>query len=1492
MKGTAIKIIVAAMLAAFAFAFPAQAASDAKPSEEVQEMLDMFSEDDGLTAEEKIPALAAFLDEHSNEPGAGQLADLLEKFAKEANDKTALRSANKIKSEIAAKEAAEEEAKASEKLADDVVVAEDSGWKGDENLPPPSSEEAAEAAKYYERIDAEFAKLPKLPDVPTGGKMNISAPQVPCELLNSASRTAPIVVFREAVRSAIGCMTPETEKKFEREFAAALEYPSEKITEWCAKAGPIVLEMSRVKAAMMSEVAAYDETLAESALARDAGSASAAHDQLRQLGCITASLKAGQAKMEELKAQLDALGPMPDPKEEKAKDAADYKEAKRTLRMYYGPEAKIGGWYEAVGKSLSGTMNMAKKGEAPVPKEKAFEGKDFRVYIPTNNVEVWRRDKIYIRPLVGFKDKGIDFVYVNSTNPDLERLGAVNVLNGIIADDGAIEIFPVGGKEKITVTPYIDDNGKDCILVRKLSYGVFSSAMYRYVGGGDEEMLPGKDAGKTVPWADMVAGISSEKYVRSKAEDLAEAVNKFNEWLPRMPIRDVENLPLAKDVHYVLDKVTNEEMRSGFGSRWFCSKKHELQHIDDKGEYYKELKKRYGTAYFLKSGVPGNLRKYVVDTGRFKCLARRTDDIFWDIVTNKKGDERVFFSRGTGHINFMWETPSALIDLENGNYSMNVWHSINMSPPHGEMMFELGEVRFAGLSRNTHEKSIECYDSSSGKIEFKGSILDRYSKSDGLKCPPKITARLLVELGSGVAGCEFTYKRVVMPADEAVAVANMSAVRFKEDAKSEWHGSELEEKIAETDAAEKAERELAEAEEKARKEIEAAKSAAAQAEKEEKEQTIAFHKENIKFIEGTIERLEAQYAHAKSDAERKSIQWQITCEKSNIIYEKDRIRAEQTGEWQATRTPFDDMCITQVRETAAKEVEELARVDRARKFVEKFMETEDDDGKRMIVERMGSIIDSDPCNPEKWERLRKQLIFNRREELSRASAEHEAEIAAIDDSIKYLERVKTVSEIAVSVGCGGEAFGVAKGIGCIYMMTTGWIDGGFTNGLDKTARFASKIADVALSTYYGIKEEGWKGGMKSFEISVAMNYGIPFLMDKLKGPPDTTGCWNTLDADSLKTWNPKLATRKPKVADINAAYFEMKNARQQIKTYMEKKGVYQMLSDVGKDQEAILKARREMFKSVGKINENPVAKGLLKYDKKYLNNGTSLMYSLHMDEMTEIARVRTINDMTLKKGFNRQELVSFRNKSSYMTPGMDTDLGLVETKDMKILRNGKQVSKYEYAHNAQETMNEAWKEVTGGCDAQKSFINITFSGDKEAYRTLEILDASKDAQKMRELLRNASPSDVQQMFDVSNIKSLEMEAMKNHPKMVGIYESGRGWAKDLDTKYLPALEGEIAILKDTQKELTKFGKELAPSDSIKLRRLEKTYEKYKKISDVCGKVGRMEIPLYEADAAIRTITGGERLPSTIQDLSETFQMLNIQNAEKMKKLKKVKSPLW
>ena len=75
--------------------------SEQKPSAEVQQTLTMFSEDNGLSAAEKIPALKAYIETHLDEPGIEKLIDLLETLAKEANDEETLKWVEEIRKKLA-----------------------------------------------------------------------------------------------------------------------------------------------------------------------------------------------------------------------------------------------------------------------------------------------------------------------------------------------------------------------------------------------------------------------------------------------------------------------------------------------------------------------------------------------------------------------------------------------------------------------------------------------------------------------------------------------------------------------------------------------------------------------------------------------------------------------------------------------------------------------------------------------------------------------------------------------------------------------------------------------------------------------------------------------------------------------------------------------------------------------------------------------------------------------------------------------------------------------------------------------------------------------------------------------------------------------------------------------------------------------------------------------------------------------------------------------
>ena len=451
------------------------------------------------------------------------------------------------------------------------------------------------------------------------------------------------------------------------------------------------------------------------------------------------------------------------------------------------------------------------------------------------------------------------------------------------------------------------------------------------------------------------------------------------------------------------------------------------------------------------------------------------------------------------------------------------------------------------------------------------------------------------------------------------------------------------------------------------------------------------------------------------------------------------------------------------------------------------------------------------------------------------------------------------------------------------------MEGGLTNAFKKTVTFAYNSVQVASDFIDGCVEGGFTNGLARGEISFALNYGVPFLLDKMKGPPDGTGCHNAFDLEKLRKWNPKAATRKPLVADINAEYFETKYSKKLIEGFKEKKAALDGLNALTKthkvDTKTIVKVKKEYYNALGKVNECPMAKAQLKYNKQYLNDGTSKEFAECCDRWQNAVKKKAMINMQNKRGYNKQNLLSFRNEASTGTVGMDLDIGLDETpnvtvmrggqevKEFQITRNGQRVTKYQWAEDMQEEVNKLVKMSTG-CSAQKQYVNVTHSGHPEAFKRVELLKNSKNEEYMRSIFAHSRPSEVEQAFDVSRFKADEMAHVKGHPEIMGRYEQYRGWAKDYENIYGPALHGEVKALKAERARLAKFGRDLPKRDIVRCDRLEETMKTYDKIYRVSKSVGNLETPIYNANIELERITD-KKVPELITDLQTTFKAWNI-----------------
>ena len=702
------------------------------------------------------------------------------------------------------------------------------------------------------------------------------------------------------------------------------------------------------------------------------------------------------------------------------------------------------------------------------------------------------------------------------------------------------------------------------------------------------------------------------------------------------------------------------------------------------------------------------------------------------------------------------------------------------------------------------------------------------------------------------------------------------------------------------------------------------------AEKEAKKERIAFHQENIKFIDGTISRLRGELAKEKDASRRSTLEWSIRCQESNKIYEQDRIRAEETGEFHASRTPFDEMCRQQVFESAIREVQTEDYLLRERKKVYAFLErtgphAPSDEEKAAIWRKLDTMETKDAVAAGKELHKISSNLLGRDVEstMSRVYTLEDKELM-YSDLLLRAERTKMACDVALALGGIAISGGVAAGelaptvltkftvLRYSYAMGCGYIESGPSGVLKGAITTYSDLVDIVWSGVDGYREgkktgHPYLGFVKGAGWSFVLNKGLPWVMGKVnwrkqitfgrapKTPEpkiqlDALATSGKVDADGPKVQadaasgkvdadGPKVQAESPDVAAYKA---EVGKAHADIEAFMslqKKCSQFSQLDvDSGRITQAQLDGLQQSLKSAtAKINANPTAKAMLKYNAAYKELGVK--YVTELDKIHDAVMADFYKDMEAK-GFSPETIEAIRNKSSGKSVGMDSDFGLVEPKDLKdlkIVRNGKRVSAYDWMKEAQSSWNAKYEQHTGQ-SAKRSWENITTHGHPEAYRNKGILeiDTKNDPDalsKMNDLLDHMSLSDAQQISDVTLFKADDMLNGKDFPRLVYVREAARGTAKDMGNKFLPALDAKIKPLEKLELALTKQGKALSKAQQHELNRLRAAREHYGSVYETLDKIGRGEMDPSKWDDAINSMTGGQGIRQMIVDMGDLFKFL-------------------
>ena len=188
---------------------------------------------------------------------------------------------------------------------------------------------------------------------------------------------------------------------------------------------------------------------------------------------------------------------------------------------------------------------------------------------------------------------------------------------------------------------------------------------------------------------------------------------------------------------------------------------------------------------------------------------------------------------------------------------------------------------------------------------------------------------------------------------------------------------------------------------------------------------------------------------------------------------------------------------------------------------------------------------------------------------------------------------------------------------------------------------------------------------------------------------------------------------------------------------------------------------------------------------------------------------------------------------------MDHDMGVWD-KGEKFFKDRVRVSTHAMNEDAQSAWRKAYHETTG-YSAEQSFENITTSIHKEAYKDLSWIgdDVIKHV-KVNEI----KPTWAGQAADVTAVKNYEM--FKSLDRLQAVIESGRGMAKDIQTKLLPVLESSAKKLPKSASRI-KGGVDPATGKPVK-----GLIQKWSEIRDILKTAADNPV---EADRKIRVLTG-------------------------------------
>lgn len=590
------------------------------------------------------------------------------------------------------------------------------------------------------------------------------------------------------------------------------------------------------------------------------------------------------------------------------------------------------------------------------------------------------------------------------------------------------------------------------------------------------------------------------------------------------------------------------------------------------------------------------------------------------------------------------------------------------------------------------------------------------------------------------------------------------------------------------------------------------------------QETIDFHKSNIIIIEGHLAKDRAELAKETDPARRAALEFRILQGISDAQAEKDIIVSLESGRFVHTRTAFDDYAHAQFIQNIRENQLEMESFQRASAALYRLAgmlppgeawEYQDYIDKHLTMEAKTKM---DKATVDK---IASALNHKVQGHFQGLAAKSEEEAAWANFGLEAAENIKAGADTGMMVCSvfGGRPVYVA------YQATTGYIEGGPVEAVLKSASAFGTAAHTSVEAFRGYQEGGLKGavksGAKAYIMSKAFEYGASKLMS-----------------------GAKPATQRPTVKEqFELARFKQarSDGESLVKSFQRAQREMALAAKAGKSSQDLIRMQADLRDKAAAINSSPHAKNFLKYKGDYQVQSA---YNVHMKAVHADVEAKFHTAMS-QQGWNRQQLVEFRNSCSSGSVGMDSDFGLRELAGTPLLKNGQRSTLFSWQTDAQKAWAQAYKETTRR-SASMSWENITTSVHAESYKDLAWLGTDKSA---------VTAAWGQQAADVTRYKSWHTLNDKSLSRMEKLQEVSRGTAKDINTKLQPILNNA------------------RPSSPASVESLKQAKSHWQKVHTTLEAFGNNTIDPITAERRIRELTGGKSIPQVVEDMGALMEGL-------------------